>query len=62
MARDVYQDQDEVVARPDGLGMALIYITFAVLIVGNFLCQKLLKDHYNAGIFKDPENTPVVGS
>ena len=53
MARDVYQDQDEIVeAQRDGLGNGLVIITTLILLAAIFFMQKALGDHYNAGMFK----------
>ncbi len=54
MARDVYEDHDETTAtRPEGLGNALIYLTFLILATALFLSQNVLKKHFNVGMFAD---------
>ena len=53
MARDIYEDHDDVEAPKDGLSNGLIYITFLVLVAAIFLTQKALKDHYDAGMLAD---------
>lgn len=54
MARDIYEDHDEVSEAPrELLSSSLIVVTTIVLLVAIFFMQKALKDHYNAGIFAD---------
>ncbi|MGE0190805.1 MAG: hypothetical protein AB7T63_02080 [Planctomycetota bacterium] len=60
MARDIYEDHDETTAPKEGLGNALVYITFVLLALSVFLAQKALKDHYGAGMFAD-KSQPLVG-
>jgi hypothetical protein len=54
MARDIYEDHDEVSEAPrDGLGNGLIILTTLVLLAAIFFMQKALKEHYNAGFMAD---------
>ena len=61
MARDIYEDQDEVEAPKDGLGNSLIYLTFLLLLGACFLMQKALGEHWNSGLFAK-DTPPVEGS
>lgn len=55
MARDIYEDHDEIDAEPrkDGLANGLIILTTLVLLFSTYLMQKALKDHFNAGFLAD---------
>ena len=54
MARDIYEDHDEVSeAPPERLSSGLIILTTVVLLVAIFFMQKALGKHYNAGMFAD---------
>ena len=54
MARDIYEDHDEVSEAPrDGLGNGLVILTTLVLLAACFFMQKALGKHYNAGMFAD---------
>ena len=54
MARDIYEDHDEVSEAPrDGLGNGLVMLTTLVLLVACFFMQKALKEHYNEGLMAD---------
>ncbi len=54
MARDIYEDHDEVSEAPgERLSGGLVIITTLVLLVACFCMQKALKDHYNQGMFAD---------
>lgn len=56
MARDVYQDHDEIVeTRKDSLGNGLVIVTTILLLASIFFMQKALGKHYNAGMM--PENS-----
>lgn len=59
MARDIYEDHDELAAEPrkDGLANGLIILTTVVLLLSTYLMQKALKDHFNAGFFADKNAT-----
>ena len=54
MARDIYEDHDEV-SEPAGemLSSGLIIITTLVLLAACFFMQKALKNHYNAGMMAE---------
>ncbi|MCA9315637.1 MAG: hypothetical protein R3F05_11635 [Planctomycetota bacterium] len=60
MARDIYEDHDDTQAPKEGLGNALVYITFLMLALAVFMAQKALKDQYNAGMLAD-KSQPLVG-
>ena len=52
MARDTFQDQDEIVeARRDGLGNGIVIVTTLLLLAALFFMQKALGDHYDKGMF-----------
>jgi len=52
MARDIYEDHDEVSEAPgEMLSSGLIVITTLVLLAAVFFMQKALNKHYNAGMF-----------
>ena len=52
MARDVYQDQDEVVeTRKDGFGNGLVIVTTLLLLGAIFFMLKALGDHFDKGPF-----------
>jgi len=54
MARDIYEDHDEVSEAPkDGLGNGLVILTTVVLLAAIFFMQKALKEHYSAGFLAD---------
>ena len=54
MARDIYEDHDEVSEAPgELLSSGLVVLTTIVLLVAIFFMQKALKDQYNAGVFAD---------
>jgi len=52
MARDIYEDHDEV-SEPAGemLSSGLIIITTLVLLAACFFMQTALEEHYNAGMW-----------
>jgi hypothetical protein len=59
MARDIYEDHDEVAEAPqDLLGSGLVILTTIVLLAALFFMQKALAKHYNAGMFAD-ESKPT---
>ncbi len=53
--RDRFEDYDEHSPEPkrDGLATGLVCLTTLVLLAAVFFMQKALKDHFNAGMFKD---------
>ena len=55
MARDVYEDYDEIQAdaAKDKIGDGLVIVTTIVLLLGFFMIQKAMSDHYNVGMLKD---------
>ena len=54
MARDIYEDHDEVSEAPrEMLSSGLVIMTTIVLLVACWVMQKALKDHYNAGMFAE---------
>ena len=55
MARDVYEDHDEMSAEPrkEGLGNGLVIATTLVLVLATVLMQQALKKHFNEGFFAD---------
>lgn len=54
MARDIYEDHDEVSeAPPERLSSGLVIVTTLVLIAAVFFMQKALGHHYNDGMFAD---------
>ena len=54
MARDIYEDHDEVEEAPkDGLGTGLIIMTTILLLLALFTIQTAMKDHFNEGMFAD---------
>jgi hypothetical protein len=62
MARDIYEDHDEVSEVPgEMLSSGLIIITTLVLLAAVFFMQKALNKHYSAGMFakKGQEEAPV---
>jgi hypothetical protein len=60
MARDIYEDHDEVSEPPrEMLSSGLIIITTLVLLVACYFMQKALADHYNAGMMADKKSAPA---
>ncbi len=59
MARDIYEDHDELEgeAPKDGLGNGLVIMTTIILLVACWAMQTALKDHFNAGMFAE-KTTP----
>jgi hypothetical protein len=58
MARDIYEDHDEVSEAPrEMLSTGLVVITTLVLLAAIYYMQKALGDHYNAGLFADKSQT-----
>ena len=57
MARDIYEDHDELDTEPakDGLGNGIIIMTTIVLLVACWSIQTALKDHFNAGMFAEKQ-------
>ena len=54
MARDIYEDHDEVSEAPrEMLSSGLIIITTLVLLAACFFMQKALNKHYSTGFFAD---------
>ncbi len=54
MARDIYEDHDEVSEAPkDGLGNGLVILTTIVLLAAIFFMQKALGKHFNEGFLAD---------
>ncbi len=54
MARDIYEDHDEVSeAPPERLSSGLVIVTTLVLLAACFFMQKALKNHYNEGMLAD---------
>lgn len=54
MARDIYEDHDEVSEAPgEMLSSGLIIISTLVLLVACFFMQKALNEHYHTGMFAD---------
>jgi hypothetical protein len=54
MARDIYEDHDEVSEAPgEMLSSGLIIITTLVLLTACFFMQKALNSHYQQGLFAD---------
>ena len=58
MARDIYEDHDEVSeAPPERLSSGLVIVTTLVLIAAVFFMQKALGHHYNEGMFADKQSS-----
>ena len=56
MAKNIYEDHDEVTeAPPERLSSGLIIVTTLVLIGAVFFMQKALGHHYNEGMFADKQ-------
>jgi hypothetical protein len=54
MARDIYEDHDEVSEAPrEMLSTGLIILTTLVLLAACFFMQKALNKHYQDGLFAD---------
>ena len=54
MARDIYEDHDEISEAPrERLSSGLVIISTLVLLAAIYFMQKALGDHYNAGAFAD---------
>jgi hypothetical protein len=61
MARDIYEDHDEVSeAPPERLSSGLVILTTIVLLAAIFFMQKALAHHYNQGMLAD--KTSAAGS
>jgi len=60
MARDIYEDHDELSAEPakDALGNGLVIMTTIVLLVACWAMQTAMNDHFNAGMFAEKEAGP----
>lgn len=59
MARDIYEDHDEVSEAPrEMLSTGLVIVTTLVLLAACFFMQKALGEHYNDGLFAD-KNAPA---
>ena len=57
MARDIYEDHDEVSeAPPERLSSGLVIVTTLVLIAAILFMQQALGKHYNEGMFKKADN------
>ncbi|MDA1194986.1 MAG: hypothetical protein O2894_07345 [Planctomycetota bacterium] len=62
MARDIYEDHDEVsVAQGEMLSSGLIIVTTLVLLAACFFMQKALGEHYGEGLFAKPAGTTEAG-
>jgi hypothetical protein len=60
MARDIYEDHDEVSEAPrEMLSSGLIIITTLVLLAACFFMQKALADHYGGGFLADGKSAPA---
>jgi hypothetical protein len=59
MARDVYQDHDEIVeTRKDSLGNGLVIVTTLLLLAAIYFMQTALGDHYGKGMFGGEQSAP----
>jgi hypothetical protein len=47
----VTHDEMDAATRHDGVGVALIYVTTILLLVGIYLMQAAAKDKFNTGMF-----------
>ena len=63
MARDVYEDHDEMTAEPrkEGLGSALVIVTSLVLVLALVVMHQGLKKHFNEGFFADKKASSSTG-
>lgn len=59
MARDVYEDFDEIQAEAgkDRVADGLVIVTTLLLLLGLFMIQRALADHFQAGMLADKQNT-----
>lgn len=57
MARDIYEDHDELDAEPpkSGLGNGIVIFTTVLLLVAFFAIQTALKEHFNQGMLADKQ-------
>lgn len=55
MARDIYEDYDELEAsaQKDTVAGGMVIITTLVLLLACWMIQRALADHFNEGMFAD---------
>ena len=62
MARDIYEDHDELAAGPakDPVTTILVVMSTLVLLLALYMVQKALADHFGVGMLADESKPPAT--
>ena len=62
MARDIYEDHDELAAGPqnDPVTTILVVLSTLTLLLAVYMVQKALADHFNDGMLADKNAKPAA--
>ena len=62
MARDIYEDHDELAAgsQSDPVTTILVVLSTLVLLLAVYMVQRALADHFNQGMFKEEGKAPAT--